>query len=82
MIRASPAHEALVAGGEVVVDERRVSSFGESLAGMRPDIAGAAGDENILEVTTLLRSQPHRLGDALSREKLLEIGNGLAETLL
>ena len=42
-----PAHEAFVAGREVVVDKGREASFGEGLAGVRPDITGPAGDEDI-----------------------------------
>ena len=77
-----PAYEALVPGGKVVVHKGRIASFGESLASVRPDIAGPPVTRTFLEVTTLLRSQPHRLGDALSRQKLLEIGNSFGQTLL
>jgi hypothetical protein len=42
----APAHEALMPGGEVVHDDRPIAGAMQRLAGMRPDIAGATGNEN------------------------------------
>ena len=41
-----PFHRPLMTMKEVVIDHREETARGQSLAGMRPDIAGTAGDED------------------------------------
>src|SRR5579864_1728715 len=44
----SPTHRLAVAARQIIVDHRSVAGGGQGLAGVRADIAGAAGDEDRL----------------------------------
>ncbi len=43
-----PAHRLAVAVDEIVIGDRRIAGLGQSLAGMTADIAGTAGNQDVL----------------------------------
>jgi hypothetical protein len=52
----SPVDGVGMAGGQVVIDDGQVTGFGQGLAGVRADIAGAAGDKDAVLLSTVRHS--------------------------